>query len=118
MTDRTKIEELVQQELAEANKLHPMFHSPHEAFGVLLEEAREHGKEKEKIEYAMDILLEEMMNDEDATGTYKIIKKYAINASAEAIQVAAMCQKALDSNLNGTDIDELRKSVKEKQIVY
>lgn len=99
MTDRTKIEKLVQHELAEANKLHPMFHSPHEAFGVLFEEVKEHEKEKKKIDFAMEILVEEMMEDENITETCKCIKRYAISAVQEAIQVAAMCQKALDSNL-------------------
>lgn len=32
MTDRKIIEELVQQELKEANEKHPLFHSPHEAY--------------------------------------------------------------------------------------
>ena len=46
-----KIEELVNQELAEANKQHPLFHSWHEAYAVVLEEIDELQAELKRIEY-------------------------------------------------------------------
>ena len=41
MTEMKKIEELVQQELKEANEIHPAFASDHEAYAVILEELEE-----------------------------------------------------------------------------
>ena len=41
MTSIEKIKELVQQELNEANEIHPQFHSDHEAWAVIKEELEE-----------------------------------------------------------------------------
>ena len=38
MTDNKIIHTLIEEELAEANKIHPLFQSPHEAYAVMLEE--------------------------------------------------------------------------------
>ena len=41
MTDEKLIEEMVQNELKEANKKNPMFNSDHEAYAVIKEEIEE-----------------------------------------------------------------------------
>ena len=41
MTDKKIIHNLIEEEMAEANKLHPLFASPHEAWAVIREEIEE-----------------------------------------------------------------------------
>ena len=71
MTELSKIQELVDEELKEANEKYPLFHSYHEAY-----------KEWEDIK-----------RDEVNKSSFAFIKYHALNAAAEAIQIAAMCDK-------------------------
>lgn len=102
MTDKTKIEELVQQELEEANKLHPMFQTPHGATGVIWEEYEETIEELEQVKMSIKYAWKFGVRKDDKM-LFKMdtlsAKGAAIKAIQECIQVAAMCQKALDSNL-------------------
>lgn len=97
---RKPVEELVQKELSSANRKFPLFHSYHEASAVLLEEIEEMEEATEQIrkEYndiwdniKMDYAIE--MDD------FKYIEELAVCVAIEAIQVAAMAQKAIDSEL-------------------
>lgn len=95
MTDTNKIKELIKQELIEANKIHPQFHSPHEAYAVILEEIEECQDEMESIEmYARGMWLS-VKEDEEIKAELMQMENSAIYLIAEAIQVAAMCRKGL-----------------------
>lgn len=95
MTDMKKIEELVQEELKEANEIHPAFASDHEAFSVILEELDECWDELEACETQLWEIWEQTKNDDDNHALYTYLKEHAKRAAAEAIQLAAMCDKAL-----------------------
>ena len=95
MTDMKKIEELVQQELKEANEIHPAFASDHEAFAVLLEELEECEEELEACELQLQKIWKQTKNDEDSHAYYTYLKEHAKRLAAEAIQLAAMADKAM-----------------------
>lgn len=95
MTDMKKIEELVQEELKEANEIHPAFASDHEAFGVLLEEYEECEEELEACEMQLKRIWKQTKNDENSHALYTYLKEHAKRLAAEAIQLAAMCDKAM-----------------------
>lgn len=105
MQDRTKhdmstivhpVNLLVDTEYEWAAQLHgAVFASPHEGYGVIAEELLEVQNENVKIVGGFQSLLQyiqqedprKMMDMADA------IRDAAVNAAAECIQVAAMCQK-------------------------
>ena len=63
----------IQHELANADKLHPPFHSPHEGYAVILEEVRE-------LEH--EVFVTHASRDDS-------------RIAHEAVQVAAMCVKLI-----------------------
>lgn len=95
MTNMTIIEELVQQELKEANEIHPAFASDHEAYAVLLEEFEECKEEIEACELQLQRIWKQTKNDEDNHALYTYLKEHAKRLAAEAIQLAAMADKAM-----------------------
>ena len=95
MTDMKKIEELVQQELKEANEIHPAFASDHEAFAVVLEEFEECVDELDACTKHLDVIWEQTKQDKNNHAMYTYLKQKAMNLAAEAIQLAAMCDKAM-----------------------
>lgn len=99
MTDRKIIEELVQQELKEANEKHPLFHSPHEAYAVIKEELEELIDEVKDVCNCSDTIWYCAKNDEPVDTTLECMRISAMYAAMESIQVAAMCQKAIDSEV-------------------
>ena len=95
-----EVELSVKSELERANRVHPLFNSPHEAYAVIKEEAEEAEFE---LKYA-SIHLSEFWNsvkydrcEIDIYDCLCTVKECAMNLAAEAIQVAAMAQKAIDS---------------------
>ena len=99
MIERERIEKLVAQELEDANRTYPLFHSPHEAYAVLLEEVEELEYEANWVKGLLDVMWREVKADEDILQTANDIHKRAIMLVQEAIQVAAMCDKIKQSNL-------------------
>ena len=99
MTNRKEIERLVDIELAEANERYPLFHSPHEAYAVLLEEVEELEYEANWVKGLLDVMWREVKADEDILQTANDIHKRAVMLVQEAIQVAAMCKKVEMSKL-------------------
>lgn len=97
MIDKKLIEDMIQQELKEANKAHPMFHSDHEAYAVLAEEVEEACEDMTHITSNMDILWKNVKNDLCTSKNYIEIHKSAVHMIQEAIQVASMAEKALAS---------------------
>jgi len=97
MTDLKKIGELVDAELKEANKEHPLFVDNHQAYAVIKEEFEEAHEDLVWIQIQMRAMWEQVRADDSCTNAVGKTKLYAIQLAAEAIQIAAMCQKAMDS---------------------
>ena len=88
------------EELERANKeFQPKFNSAHEAYSILKEEIEEAAEELKFINGNLDHLwiCTKRNIHESAIEHAKDMKENAINLSAEAIQVAAMAQKFIDS---------------------
>jgi hypothetical protein len=93
---RNEIEMLAREELESANKKFPLFHGSHEGFAVLLEEAEELAEESDEIEKIMNSWWMYLRRDENIDIQKKRvdkIRRHAVNAAMEAIQVIAMCDK-------------------------
>ena len=91
------VEKLVEKELEAANERFPQFHSPHEGWEVIREEAEELRQETDDVEEALNILWERVRYNMQPHPRFATkIKERAIAAACEAIQVAAMAQKYLD----------------------
>ncbi len=93
------VEALVQEELARASaKFGERHHSPHEAYAVMLEEHIEMVAEVQRAGEAVNRYFRRIMANESPELLNKTVtdaKSYAIAAACEAIQLAAMCEKAL-----------------------
>lgn len=93
------VELLVQKELESANKKFPMFYSDHEGYAVLkeeLEEAEENLiKTKDQIASLWRFTKKNLNKPKESAADS--IKESAIELAVEAIQVAAMAQKFIDS---------------------
>ena len=97
MIDRKIIEELAAEELVDANTKHdPTFHSAHEAYAVLKEEVEELIEEVKEVEYNLNVMWNKVKEDRSNKEVLTMMKYYAISAVQEAIQVIAMCDKALN----------------------
>ena len=94
-----KLPDLIQEELDASNALHPGFHSAHEGYAVLLEEVGEAAEELDVLKSGMENLWRNVKNDNSALIPRHagVICFHAARMAAEAIQVAAMAQKILDS---------------------
>lgn len=98
---REDVEILVHEELDNANKLFPLFRSPHEGYAVIKEEIEE---AEEQLTYSKQ-LLESLWTSIKVNNSRlpyskmfcKDLKQRAIDGATELIQVAAMAQKYLDS---------------------
>lgn len=100
------IEYLVSEELIRANKKNPLFHSDHEALGVIDEEVWETIDESESIIVRYTGFRTAVHKD----GSKKLkgdaiasIKEAAVRCAYEAVQVAAMCDKWVQSNEKNED---------------
>jgi hypothetical protein len=93
------VEALTAEELARSYEKFSKFNSPHEGWAVMLEESNEHTEDCGKINGAMQAFWEQVkLNNREAQGKIALqVKQYSIHAAAEAIQVAAMAQKYIDS---------------------
>ena len=95
------IECLVSEELIRANKKNPLFHSDHEAYGVIDEEVREIIDETELIIYWLKRFRALTYRDssrEVKDDAITSIKEAAVRCACEAVQVAAMCDNWVMSN--------------------
>ena len=93
------VEALAIEELANSYKKFPKFVSSHEGYAVLLEEVQEHQEDTKSINVSKDRLWSSTRcnNQQAQILAARDLKDYAIHAAAEAIQVAAMAQKYIDS---------------------
>lgn len=94
-----EVEQSVELELKRANKKHPLFNSLHQAYGVIAEELDEAKESFKYAEEAFDKFFMCMRKDHyrSAHEYLEDIRAGAIDCAAEAVQVAAMAQKATDS---------------------
>ena len=91
-----QVRELVKVELAAANKRFPQFHSAHEGYAVIQEEADELKEATDKVIGRMVSLWSRVKYGNDPERLLQMISEDAVNAAVEAIQVAAMCKKFLE----------------------
>lgn len=104
MTELSKIQALADEELKESNEKYPLFHSDHEAYAVILEEIEETEENVKAMGYCIQTMWDYVKRDKKPRKSVENMKNFALNTAAEAIQVAAMCDKFLmtkDTYLNG-----------------
>ena len=97
---KSEVEKLVQKELVSANRRFPMFRSDHEGAAVICEEIQEAEYEFECIKDRFQELWRAVkcnMTSEWISEINTVIENRAVNLACEAIQVAAMAQKFIDS---------------------
>jgi len=96
-----KVKVLATEELKNANKKFPMFSSTHEGWAVISEEFQESSEELGYVKRELEIIWNYIRsNDKNyVTSHIKSLQIDALNLAAEAIQVAAMAQKFIDSEL-------------------
>ena len=99
-TIKSDAENLVQKELESANQRFPMFRSDHEGAAVICEEIQEAEYEFECVKDRFQELWRSVkcnMTSEWISKINTVIVNRAQNLACEAIQVAAMAQKFIDS---------------------
>ena len=99
-----ELRKLVELELEAANRENPPFHSAHEGYAVILEEADEAQAELEALLAWVRALWKDIkMNAGKARSLTAGIEYRAVRLAAEALQVAAMARKF--RQLGGGDDD-------------
>jgi hypothetical protein len=94
------VQVLVHLELERANEQFPMFSSGHEAYGVIKEELEETGEELRLLSSILMHAYWTAVRKNDKAEQRRLLesaKTNAVHCAAEAIQTAAMLQKAMDS---------------------
>ena len=95
---KSDVEKLVQKELESANQRFPMFRSDHEGAAVIVEEIEKAHSEMLDMELNYKSLWQTIKENFINTASYaELIFDDAINLACEAIQIAAMAQKFIDS---------------------
>lgn len=96
---KEKVIALVAEELSAANAAHCQFHSLHEGYAVLREEVDECQDEQDEMLLHANGLWQAVKRDryDLAAAELKAIESTAIRLAAEAIQVAAMARKAMET---------------------
>ena len=95
---KSDVEKLVKKELESADQKFPIFHSVYEGAAVIFEEIEECKQEIENLEIQFEALWSHVKADNKMSViTSARLKLTAANLACEAIQVAAMAQKFIDS---------------------
>lgn len=96
---KAQVRTMVVEELERANKKFPLFRSDHEGVAVVEEEKYEAKEEFDKVHKSMYWFKSNVYKDnsETALNSVEILRDHAINAAAELIQTAAMCEKFIMS---------------------
>lgn len=95
----SSVSKLADEELKRSYEKFPKFNSPHEGYAVIKEEIEEHEDDTHDIFGNLCGLWNSVKENDSESCLNSIteIKKFALNAAAEAVQVAAMAQKYIDS---------------------
>lgn len=91
------VEKLVQKELESANQRFPMFRSDHEGAAVIFEVIEECEQELNDVKEAFSAIWVSVKQNVSANELIEKILRDSISTACEAIQVAAMAQKFIDS---------------------
>lgn len=96
---KSDVEKLVQKELESANQRFPVFHSDYEGAAVIFEETEEAESEMRGVNrhFASTWYFVKQNERIKAYSYINKLKNSAVNLACEAIQVAAMAQKFIDS---------------------
>lgn len=100
---RPAVEKLAEMEKQDANRKFPLFHSLHEGYAVLLEEAEEAREALNLAEGSLSMLWAHI-RDNNAGRALEFagrVREHALDLAVEAVQVAAMAQKLIDSAEKG-----------------
>ena len=100
---RPAIEKLAEMEKQDANRKFPLFHSLHEGYAVLLEEVEEAQEALNLAESSLSALWAHI-RDNNAGRAPEFagrVREHALDLAVEAVQVAAMAQKFIDSAEKG-----------------
>lgn len=100
---RPAIEKLAEMEKRDANRKFPLFHSLHEGYAVLLEETEEARDSLNLAEGNLSMLWAHVRNNNAARALEFAarVREHALDLAVEAVQVAAMAQKFVDSAREG-----------------
>lgn len=100
---RPAVEKLAEMERQDANRKFPLFHSMHEGYAVLLEEAEEAREALDFAEGSLSMLWAHI-RDNNAGRALEFagrVREHALDLAVEAVQAAAMAQKFIDSAEKG-----------------
>jgi hypothetical protein len=95
-----EVNELVKKELKAANEKFPLFNSDHEGYAVIKEELEETNEELTYAQLTFANLWENVKDNKTmpTLNHAEGVRFHAINLAIEAIQLAAMAQKFIDSS--------------------
>lgn len=88
---------LVEKELISANKKFPLFRSSHEGYAVIKEELDECFDELVNAKGSMAMMWKDIKLNNQGINSAMNLRFTAVNMAIEAIQVAAMAQKYINS---------------------
>ena len=91
------VEKLVKKELESANQKFPMFHSDHEGAAVILEEIEEAQEDMNNVQDNFLDLWKSVKRNSKPEYHADSVYICAVSLACEAIQVATMAQKFIDS---------------------
>lgn len=93
------VEKLVDEELKRANEQWPLFNSPHEGESIISEEVMEATTDFDHVHMTAGAIRQNTFEDlpDIAVIEAKALRKYAICAACELIQVGAMAEKFIMS---------------------
>jgi hypothetical protein len=96
---KAQASKLSEEERKRSMLKHPLFNSTHEGYAVIKEEVEEAEAEFKYVNLTTNSMwyCVKSNNEIGALENAKILKEYAICLASEAIQVAAMAQKFIDS---------------------
>lgn len=83
----------MEAEVDRVDKIHPLYHSNHEAIAVLAEEVEEAEDELKYIKERVNSMWERVKGDHSIDYTAELTKDLAIMLANEAVQVAAACER-------------------------
>ena len=92
------VEKLAYEELERANVKFGMFHSTHEGHSVIKEEIEETEEELKVVKQMLDSAWINIRGNTVPHRSILAIRNCSIKLAAEAIQVASMAQKFIDSS--------------------